>query len=345
MNTLYRLIKPILFQIDPEKAHYLTMNSFAALARSGVLKSWFRSLYYGDDTGLQKTVMGLDFTNPIGLAAGFDKDARYIDVLALLGFGFIEIGTLTPRPQTGNPKPRLFRLPVDEALINRMGFNNQGVEKAAIRLEKLDRPAGLIIGGNIGKNKDTPNEEAARDYLVCLQRLHPLVDYFVVNVSSPNTPGLRALQDKEPLRKLLLSLQDENQKHAHPKPILLKIAPDLENSQLDDMIDIVAETKLAGLVATNTTLDRTALTSDSDFLTRIGAGGMSGAPLFQRSGAVLQYLRGGLPHLPIIGVGGIQSPETAIQKLENGADLVQIYSGMIYAGPNLIGNIKKNLSP
>jgi dihydroorotate dehydrogenase len=344
MSLLYRLLQPLLFRQDAERAHYLTMNSLQALADVPPIRALIRSLYRGSDEGLAREVFGLRFNNPVGLAAGFDKDARYIRELALLGFGFIEIGTLTPRPQEGNPKPRLFRLPEDRALINRLGFNNQGVEAAARRLEKTDRGQGLIIGGNIGKNKDTPNEQATADYLLCLNRLQALVDYFVVNVSSPNTPGLRELQDKEPLRRLLLTLQEANRKSASPRPLLLKIAPDLTEAQLDDIIDISREADLAGLVATNTTIERSPLRTPADSWQAIGAGGLSGAPLRERSETVLRYLNNGTQgQLPLLGVGGIDSPESAAARLQAGASLVQIYSGMVYAGPDLVSGIKKHL--
>jgi dihydroorotate dehydrogenase len=264
--------------------------------------------------------------------------------MSALGFGFIEIGTVTPRPQSGNPKPRLFRLPPSEALINRMGFNNDGVEALAKRLERRGKP-DCIIGGNIGKNKVTPNDEAQEDYRVCFQALYPYVDYFVVNVSSPNTPGLRELQEKEPLSALLHLLQQENRKQPKAKPILLKIAPDLTDSQLDDIIDIVRDTGLAGIIATNTTIGRENLREHAGYVAAIGAGGLSGQPLKDRATAVIRYLAeksGGA--FPIIGVGGIQSPEDALEKLNAGASLVQVYTGMVYEGPSIVRRINRYLA-
>lgn len=286
-------------------------------------------------------LMGLRFPNRVGLAAGFDKDARWYNALACLGFGFVEVGTVTPQPQQGNDKPRLFRLPADQALINRMGFNNRGALAAAQRL--LHRKEKIVVGVNIGKNKLTPNEEAVDDYLRCFEALYEVADYFVVNVSSPNTPGLRALQDKEPLSRLLRALQQRNKEKIKPKPLLLKIAPDLENEQLDDVVQLVNETGLAGVVATNTTLDRSAL-RDAVAAEKCGAGGLSGKPLAARSTEVIRYLsqRSGGSFI-IIGVGGIHSPADAREKLEAGAHLVQIYTGFIYEGPSLAGRIVKGL--
>ena len=296
-----------------------------------------------EDKRLEREVFGLKFKNPVGLAAGFDKDAKLIDEMAMLGFGFIEIGTLTPKPQEGNPKPRLFRLPQDEALINRMGFNNGGVLEAVERLKK--RKSDVIVGGNIGKNKVTPNEKAIDDYLFCLESLHPYVDYFVVNVSSPNTPNLRDLQEKEPLKALLTAVKAANDAKEKPKPILLKIAPDLTDGQLDDIVEIVQETGIAGVIATNTTIDRSQLQTNKTQVEDIGAGGASGKVLKSRSTDVIRYLhQKSQGSFPIIGVGGIFSPEDAIEKLEAGASLVQVYSGMIYEGPSLIKRIKKGLA-
>ena len=301
-----------------------------------------KSSFQLDDPKLEREVFGLKFKNPVGLAAGFDKDAKLIDEMAMLGFGFIEIGTLTPKPQAGNPQPRLFRLPEDEALINRMGFNNGGVKEAVERLKK--RKSDVIVGGNIGKNKITPNENAVDDYLICLDALHPYVDYFVVNVSSPNTPNLRDLQEKEPLKALLSAVKQANDQKPKPKPILLKIAPDLTDGQLDDIVEIVLETKIDGLIATNTTIDRSQLKTDPKKVKEIGAGGVSGKVLGKRSTEVIRYLsERSNKAFPIVGVGGIYSAEDAIEKLEAGASLVQIYSGMIYEGPGLIKRIKKGL--
>jgi dihydroorotate dehydrogenase len=283
-------------------------------------------------------VFGIHFTNPVGLAAGFDKDARWVDALECLGFGFIEIGTVTPLAQAGNPKPRLFRLPKDEALINRMGFNNAGAKAAAERLRK--RSGNIIIGGNIGKNKITPNENAVDDYLICFNDLFEVVDYFVVNVSSPNTPGLRQLQEKEPLMALLSTLMQENKKRHKPKPILLKIAPDLTNNQLDDIIAIVNETGIAGVIATNTTIDRSGLATAPAELEQMGAGGLSGRPVGSRSTEVIRYLvQNGKNAFPVIGVGGIHSATDAQEKLDAGAALVQVYTGFIYEGPAIAKKI------
>lgn len=338
-----RLLKPILFQLQPEKAHYLTVK----LLRLGLSlpggKSIFRSLYSYQNKPLQRKCFGLEFSNPVGLAAGFDKDGRFFEAMSHLGFGFIEIGTVTPRPQIGNPQPRLFRLPEDNALINRMGFNNEGVDAMVSRLKK-SRPKGLIVGGNIGKNKDTPNEKAADDYLICFDKLFDYVDYFVVNVSSPNTPNLRDLQEKEPLTKLLTTLQERNSTHDKPKPILLKIAPDLTLTQLDDILEIAQTTQLAGVIATNTTIERSNLSTSDQKLEEIGNGGLSGSPLKDRSTEVIRYLsQKSNGELPIIGVGGIRNAEDALEKIEAGACLVQVYTGLIYAGPQLIKDILHRL--
>ncbi len=291
---------------------------------------------------LQRELFGLKFPNPVGLAAGFDKDAKLIDELGNLGFGFIEIGTLTPKGQEGNPKPRLFRLPEDQAIINRMGFNNEGVDAAVERLR--NRKSNVIVGGNIGKNKITPNEEALNDYLYCFKALYDVVDYFVVNVSSPNTPDLRALQEKEPLKQLLLALQEQNHKMPVAKPLLLKIAPDLNEAQLNDIIEIAQEAKLSGIIATNTTISREGLHASAQKVAEIGAGGLSGKPLTQRSTEIIRYLRQHLPtSIKLIGVGGIMTAEDAIEKLDAGADLVQLYTGFIYEGPSLIAQINKRL--
>lgn len=313
-----------------------------ALAIPGAGYLW-KTLYAVRRPALERQVMGLTFSNPVGLAAGFDKDGKYFRLMAALGFGHIELGTVTPRPQAGNPRPRLFRLKPDRALINRMGFNNDGVETLVQRLQG-PRPKGLIIGGNIGKNKDTPNEDAAADYLFCFDRLFPYVDYFVVNVSSPNTPGLRELQDKKPLTALLQQLQSRNKETPHPKPILLKIAPDLTDEQLQDIVDIVKTTSIAGVIATNTTIARTGLQTPEATLQAIGAGGLSGAPLRNRSTEVIRYLRQqSQGSFVIIGVGGIDSPEAAREKLDAGADLVQVYTGLVYYGPGLVRDILKAL--
>lgn len=336
-------LKPILFLFQPERAHQLTVGAFRLLLRIPLLNMLARSWYRLDDPKLERRFLGLHFRNPVGLAAGFDKDGKYLETMAALGFGFIEVGTSTPVGQAGNPQPRLFRLPQDEALINRMGFNNTGAAALAAQLRKK-RPAGLIVGGNIGKNKNTPNEQAIDDYRLAFEQLFPYVDYFVVNVSSPNTPDLRALQDREPLTRLLSDLHQLNHTQAAPKPILLKIAPDLSNPQLDDILDIVQTTGIAGVIATNTTISRANLATPAAELETIGAGGLSGKPVKDRSTEVIRYLHqksGG--QLFIIGVGGIASAEDALEKIAAGASLVQIYTGLIYEGPGLVKRIKRGL--
>ena len=307
-----------------------------------LLRGLLKKQFVVKDTSLQRTLWGIPFPNPVGLAAGFDKDAKFTDALACLGFGFIEIGTVTPRPQPGNPKPRLFRLPADKALINRMGFNNGGAAVAAERLKH--RKERIIIGGNIGKNKDTANENALSDYEACLKELYDVVDYFVVNVSSPNTPGLRELQDKEPLMRILDRLQQLNIQWGKPKPLLLKIAPDLTNEQLDDIVAIVNETGISGIVATNTTIDRSKLKTSEAEVKGIGAGGLSGMPVRERATEVISYLhKKSNGKIPIMAVGGIFTAEDAIEKLNAGASLVQVYTGFIYEGPAIAGNICKGL--
>ena len=341
---MYSLLKPLLFALSPEKAHHLTFQLLDLAAANPLGRILLRRWYVTSKAKNDVTVMGLHFPNRIGLAAGFDKDGKHIHGLALLGFGFIEVGTVTPIPQDGNPQPRLFRLPADEALINRMGFNNDGLDALAQRLRHLREqgaaPEGVIIGGNIGKNKMTPNENAHEDYLRCFETLFPWVDYFVVNVSSPNTPNLRALQEKAPLTQLLHLLQEENKKKNVSKPILLKIAPDLTTSQLDDIVDIVKTTGIAGLIATNTTIDRSGLKTPTAEVEQMGLGGLSGAPVRARSTEVIRYLREKLGATPvIIGVGGIDSPAAAQEKIAAGANLVQVYSGLVYQGPGLVKRI------
>lgn len=337
------LIKPIFFLLPPEKAHHLTLLLLKITLAIPLVSTLFRAFYRVEDKRLQRKLFGLTFENPVGLAAGFDKDGQHYKAMSSLGFGFIELGTVTPKGQAGNPQPRLFRLPKDEALINRMGFNNEGVDALVERLKK-GKPKNLIIGGNIGKNKVTPNEEATNDYVLCFEALFPYVDYFVVNVSSPNTPNLRALQDKEPLTKLLSTLQALNRKKSAPKPMLLKIAPDLNQSQLDDILDIVQTTKIDGIIATNTTISREGLKEDAFRIEKIGAGGLSGLPVKQRSTEVIRYLYTKSNRtLTIIGVGGIDSAKDALEKLEAGASLIQIYTGLIYEGPSLIKQINQAL--
>jgi dihydroorotate dehydrogenase len=336
------LIRPILFFFDPEKIHHFTFSFLKFFGSIPLIKNLLRSSYSLDDSRLERELFGIKFKNPIGLAAGFDKDAKLIDELACLGFGFIEIGTLTPKPQAGNDKPRLFRLPEDQALINRMGFNNEGVLAAVNRLQK--RKSNVIVGGNIGKNKVTPNEKAADDYNYCFEALYPHVDYFVVNVSSPNTPGLRELQEKEPLKNLMLHVKQLSRQKEKAKPVLLKIAPDLTSTQLDDIIEILISTKTDGVIATNTTISRDGLATSSDTVLSMGNGGLSGKPLSKRSTEVIAYLRSKLgKNYPIIGVGGIMSPDDAIEKIKAGADLIQIYTGFIYEGPAFARNICRRL--
>lgn len=329
-------LRPILFRFDPEKIHHFTFSFLRTTFKIPGISSFLRKKYQFEHPQLEREVFGLKFRNPVGLAAGFDKDAGLFSELAGLGFGFIEIGTLTPRPQEGNPKKRLFRLKEDEAIINRMGFNNGGVEAAVERLKKNNQQ--VLIGGNIGKNKDTPNEKAVEDYIFSFEKLFNVVDYFVVNVSSPNTPNLRELQDKEPLTSLLKALQELNGQKDQPKPILLKIAPDLTDDQLLDIIDIVQTTSIAGVIATNTTISREGLTSKN----KNEAGGLSGKPLTKRSTEVIRFLsEKSNQSFPIIGVGGIHSPEDALEKLRAGASLVQLFTGFIYEGPKLIKEINR----
>lgn len=335
---MYGLLRPLLFSLSPERAHKVTFDllEFAkhipgALALVGGTRP---------PKNAAVEVMGLRFPGPVGLAAGMDKDAKHVDALARIGFGHVEVGTVTPLAQAGNDRPRLFRLKADHALINRMGFNNEGVAAAVERLKT--RVPGIIVGGNIGKNKLTPNEQAVDDYVKCFTSLHPVVDYFVVNVSSPNTPGLRALQEKGPLLEILKKLAAINAQQSVQRPILLKIAPDLENEQLDDVVAVVKESGIQGVVATNTTISRSGLKMPKSELDAIGAGGLSGAPVRSRSTEVLKYLRARLPKpFVLIGVGGIDSAEAAIEKLEAGADLVQVYTGLVYEGPALLKRINE----
>jgi dihydroorotate dehydrogenase len=329
------LIKPILFLFDPEWVHHTVFYLLKVIHRIPGMGSMIRGLYHLKDQRLERKLFGLTFPNPVGLAAGFDKDAKLYQELSNFGFGFIEIGTLTPKPQPGNPKKRLFRLPEDNGLINRMGFNNQGVVEA---IERLKKNNGVLIGGNIGKNKITPNDEAVSDYVQCFEALFPHVDYFVVNVSSPNTPNLRALQDKEPLQHLLQTLKNLNLKRTSPKPILLKIAPDLIDDQLLDIIDIVTTVKIDGVIASNTTLSREGLISSN----KSEMGGLSGKPVAERSTEVIRFLHEKSNNaFPIIGVGGIHSSEDAINKLNAGASLIQLYTGFVYEGPGVIKKINK----
>ncbi|SOE22172.1 dihydroorotate oxidase A [Spirosomataceae bacterium TFI 002] len=341
--SLYKtIVFPILKKFDAEKVHYWSTGMLQFACKIPGVSSLLRNAFTLEDPRLEKTLFGIKFKNPVGLAAGFDKNALWIDELENLGFGFIEIGTLTPKAQDGNPKPRLFRLPEDGGIINRMGFNNGGVELAIQSLRK--RKSKVIVGGNIGKNKVTPNENATEDYIIAFNALFDYVDYFVVNVSSPNTPGLRELQDKEPLTKLLSTLKNINVKKDSPKPILLKIAPDLSNEQLDDIVQIVADTKIEGIIATNTTIERGGLQTSNAVVEKMGAGGLSGSPLKDRSTAVIAYLhKKSNGSFPIIGVGGIRNGADVKEKLAAGASLVQVYSGFIYEGPAMVKNICEEL--
>ena len=345
LNTgnMYKLIiRPILFLFDPERVHHWAFIWLRLLQRIPFVGALQKSIFQIKKSNLERKVFGIKFPNPIGLAAGFDKNAIAIDAFANFGFGFIEIGTLTPKPQDGNPKKRLFRLKKDKAIINRMGFNNEGVAAAVKRLK--NRKSKIIIGGNIGKNKVTPNENAVNDYVVAFESIFDVVDYFVVNVSSPNTPNLRALQEKKPLTHILNTLQEKNNTKTKRKPILLKIAPDLTDSQLIDIIDIVKTTKIDGVIATNTTIERNDLQVSKKEIESIGNGGLSGKPLTNRSTEVIRFLaEKSNKAFPIIGVGGIHSPKDAIEKLEAGADLIQIFTGFIYEGPYLIKKILNSL--
>ncbi len=336
MTIMYKqLIRPLLFCFDPEKVHYFTFSLIRLLSKIPGVSFIFKAIYEVNDPRLEREVFGLKFKNPVGLAAGFDKDAKLYKELSNFGFGFIEIGTVTPKAQDGNPKIRLFRLKEDAAIINRMGFNNGGVQEA---VERLKSNTNVLIGGNIGKNKLTPNELATSDYEICFDALYDYVDFFVVNVSSPNTPNLRELQEKEPLTQLLNSLQNKNLARPKQKPIVLKIAPDLTNEQLLDIIDIINTTKIAGVIATNTTISREGLQSEN----KVETGGLSGKPLTKRATEVIRFLaEKSNKSFPIIGVGGIHSAEDALEKLEAGASLIQLYTGFIYEGPALIKKINK----
>ncbi len=365
---MYQFLLRILFLLPAEKVHYLTMNLLRILCSISLLKNWLTK--YFDAGPLPTNFLNLQFKNPVGVGAGFDKNAKYLRELKTLGFGFVEIGTVTPKPQTGNDKPRLFRLPKDKALINRMGFNNEGVEVIAERLKKWRNKqlainngqwakgnwqlkhsgnspftihhSPFLIGGNIGKNKITPNEQAWKDYEICFNALHPYVDFFVVNASSPNTPGLRELQEKTSLKKILTHLQKENTRHEVRRPILLKIAPDLSFKQIDDIIDLAQEIKLDGLVATNTTISRELLATSYEQVKSIGPGGLSGKPLQQRSTEIVQYIHkktGG--SLPLIASGGIFNGMDAQEKFKAGASLTEVWTGFIYEGPSIVKKICK----
>ncbi|MEO5685604.1 MAG: quinone-dependent dihydroorotate dehydrogenase [Chitinophagaceae bacterium] len=353
---MYTILRNILFWFSPEWVHYFSMNCLKGLCYIPFIKKLLARSFTKEDSRLHKEFVGLTFKNPVGLAAGFDKNALYLNELETLGFGFVEIGTVTPQPQEGNEKPRLFRLPKDKALINRMGFNNHGVKVVAERLREWtakNKPANpkrrtngsrLIIGGNIGKNKITPNEDAWRDYEICFRELFDCVDYFVVNVSSPNTPGLRELQEKDSLRKILAHLQTINRQHTMPKPLLLKIAPDLTQEQIDDVIDLAMEIKLDGLVAANTTINRNGLKTNDSTLTTMGAGGLSGKPLAARATEIVQYIHQKTNgRVPVIASGGIFTAANAKEKLNAGAAIIQVWTGFIYEGPAIAKKICRSL--
>lgn len=334
------LIRPLLFLMNAEQAHHFTFKTLKVLFQIPGVKA-ITSLFFGSLKGREKKVMGLHFKNPVGLAAGFDKDAKLYNELSAFGFGFIEVGTLTPKPQDGNPKPRLFRIVEDEAVINRMGFNNGGLDAAALRLAK--KKTDIIIGGNIGKNKVTPNDVATSDYIKGVEALHDVVDYFVVNVSSPNTPNLRELQEKEPLKALLKEVKAKNEELG-AKPLMLKIAPDLTDGQLDDIVGIVNELKLSGVVATNTTISRAGLKASQEKVAAMGAGGLSGKILRERSTEVVRYLRNKLSaDIAIVAVGGIFTGKDAKEKLDAGADLVQVWTGFLYEGPAMVRRMLRSL--
>lgn len=346
---MYKLLRSFLFLFDPEQVHYFSMNTLKRLCRIEWIRKWIeRTFRTAED--VDTDLFGLTFRNKVGLGAGFDKNASYLTELGILGFGFVEIGTVTPLPQSGNERPRLFRLPADKALINRMGFNNEGAVAIAERLRqwRSNQRNGdnyrLVIGGNIGKNKQTPNEEAWKDYEICFKALHSYVDYFVVNVSSPNTPGLRELQDKASLRKIFEVLQEHNQTVQQPKPVLLKIAPDLSSAQIDDVIALALEINLDGLVACNTTISRENLITPASRIQRIGTGGLSGVPVKKRSTDVVKYFYEKTHgQIPVIASGGIFNGADAKEKLNAGASLVQVWTGFIYEGPAIVKNICKAL--
>lgn len=333
-------VRPVLFRFDPERIHHKIVSLLEKVAHFRGTISILNWFYGYEHPNLERNLLGLTFKNPVGLAAGFDKDARLVDVLPAFGFGFIEVGTTTPLPQPGNDKPRMFRLPKDKAIINRMGFNNEGIEATVSRLR--NRRTKVVIGGNIGKNKLTPNENALDDYTICFEALYPWVDYFVINVSSPNTPGLRELQEKEPLTRLLIHILNLCKSKDVYKPVLLKIAPDLTDSQLSDIVGIIAATGTDGLIATNTTISRDNLKTDKADVEAMGMGGLSGLPLKSRSLEVLKFLRSRLgQRYPIISVGGIMTPEDALERLEAGADLIQVYTGFVYEGPGFVRRINR----
>ena len=340
---MYQLLRNILFCFDAESVHYFSMDILSLFCKFSFIKSYLKKKFTPANKNFSKEVFGITFSNPVGLAAGFDKNAKYLNELEALGFGFVETGTVTPLPQAGNPRPRLFRLPKDKALINRMGFNNDGAKDVAERIRHYrlkNKNSKLIIGGNIGKNKITPNEDAWKDYEKCFIELHDVVDYFVVNVSSPNTPGLRDLQQKDSLRKILTNLQEINKTKSIQKPLLLKISPDLNQNDLDDIIDLAMEIKLDGLVAANTTISRKNLITSEKQIFETGAGGLSGKPLREEANRITNYIHKQTKQtIPIISSGGIFSANDVKEKLENGASLVQVWTGFIYEGPAIVKKI------
>ena len=341
---MYRISRSIFFAFDAEKVHYFAMNLLRWACKIGILRRLLQKIYEPKNTVPTK-VFGLSFSNPIGLGAGFDKNAQYLDALSVLGFGFVEIGTVTPLPQAGNEKPRLFRLPKDKALINRMGFNNEGAQTIAHTLSKWrtqNPSSSLIIGGNIGKNKSSPNEDAWKDYLTCFEKLYPQVDYFVVNVSSPNTPGLRALQEKDSLLSIFSALHQSRTQQSKWKPILLKIAPDLTNQQVDEILALSSDIHLDGIIVSNTTIYRDRLITDKKIVEKIGAGGLSGLPLQKRSSELIKYIHTHTQgQLPIIGSGGVFSGKDAVEKIQAGSSLVQVWTGFIYEGPGIVQKINR----
>ena len=344
---MYQFIKNLLFLFDPEKVHRFSMKMLQWACRIGLIRKYLKRIQQSPITS-KVNLMGLEFVNPVGLGAGFDKNAKYLTELETLGFGFVEIGTVTPLPQDGNETPRLFRLPKDKALINRMGFNNEGADKIAKRLSQWrnkNKQSGLIIGGNIGKNKITPNELAWQDYLTCFRKLFDVVDYFVVNVSSPNTPGLRELQEKDSLKIIFQHLQQENTLHQKPKPILLKIAPDLTNEQLDEIISLTEEVSINGLIISNTTIDRAGLQTSNTTVSAIGAGGLSGLPVQKKSNEVLRYIAQRTKgKMLLIGSGGIFTGADAQLKMDAGAQLIQVWTGFVYEGPAIVKKINRYLT-
>lgn len=342
LACMWKLLKSFFFLLDAERAHYLAMDLLAFSLKIPVISQLLiRSFKFESDL-LNTEICGMKARNPIGLAAGFDKDGNWLNLLMHLGFGHIELGTVTKRPQSGNPKPRLFRLIKDRSIINRMGFNNQGVDALVDRLKKFNKPNGFIVGGNIGKNKESVDSQIIQDYLYCFTALFDSVDYFTINVSSPNTPGLRALQDKEPLNALLSAIQLENNKHSITKPLFLKIAPDLNTEALDDILEVVQANDFSGIIISNTTIDRPDFLIEKDIAKE--SGGLSGEALHSKSLQALQYIKSKAnSSLILIGVGGIMNEAAAIERLQSGAHWIQIYTGMIYEGPWFIKKIKKEL--